>query len=288
MPSPAQVGIYMCMFPQVFNHKKDSVIKKTYHRVMDGIEYLLYGKSGIDIIKGYDKITVNSQYTKSWVEKLWDVPSEKISILYPICENMDQGVDGKEKLILSVGRFFANSGENHYKCQDKLLETFLEMKDLHKDGWRLCFVGSSAEDANSLKYLVSLYQQSRDNPVEVISDAPFSVLKDLYGKASLYWHATGWGSDPSAHPEKQEHFGITTVEAMSAGAVPVVINTAGQKETVEHNVSGFLWDTKKQLVDYTRELTSKKTIMNNMRETAINSSKKYNKDAFENSLDILF
>ncbi len=48
-----------------------------------------------------------------------------------------------------------------------------------------------------------------------------------------------------------EHFGISTVEAMAAGCVPVVINKGGQREVVQHGVNGFLWDTLKELKEYT-------------------------------------
>ena len=51
-----------------------------------------------------------------------------------------------------------------------------------------------------------------------------------------------------------EHFGITTVEAMAAGCVPVVINKAGQREIVEDGVSGFLWNTWGELKDRTQLL----------------------------------
>jgi len=51
-----------------------------------------------------------------------------------------------------------------------------------------------------------------------------------------------------------EHFGIVTVEAMAAGAVPVVVRRGGQPEIVEHGVSGYLWDDIAQLGTYSAEL----------------------------------
>ena len=40
-----------------------------------------------------------------------------------------------------------------------------------------------------------------------------------------------------------EHFGITTVEAMAAGCVPVVIDKADQREIVRHVTDGYRWTT---------------------------------------------
>ena len=76
-------------------------------------------------------------------------------------------------------------------------------------------------------------------PVTLHPDASGAELRDLYGRASIFWHAAGLGEDPDRHPDRYEHFGITTVEAMSAGAVPVVIDAAGQIEIVEQGVSGY-------------------------------------------------
>jgi glycosyltransferase involved in cell wall biosynthesis len=179
--------------------------------------------------------------------------------------------------------FFSNSGENHYKCQDKLLDAFKEMTELHESGWRLCFIGSVAEDTDSLKYLLGLYRKSRDIPVEIITDAPFPLLKEYFAKTSIYWHATGMGSKPSDHPEKQEHFGITTVEAMSGGAVPIVINAAGQKETIVNGEDGFLWDNKNELIDYTTNVASDPELLKKISKRAERDSKKFDKSAFEKS-----
>jgi glycosyltransferase involved in cell wall biosynthesis len=80
------------------------------------------------------------------------------------------------------------------------------------------------------------------------------VLRDLYGRASIYWHAAGLGEDVERHPDRYEHFGITTVEAMSAGAVPVVIDAAGQVEIVQQGVSGYRFATLDGLVRHTEHL----------------------------------
>jgi len=284
MPCPAPSGVYMCMFPQQFNHVKDRFARRAYHAVIDIIELIAYGKKGLSVIRTYDHITVNSDYTKGWVKKLWGLGDDDVEILYPICEDMRTPNAKKEKVIMNVGRFFANSGENHYKCQDKLLDTFKEMTDLHEKGWRLVLAGSVAEDIDSLKYIIKLYESARDFPVDIITSAPFPLLKSYFAKSSIYWHATGWGSDPEKHPEKQEHFGITTVEAMSAGAVPIVIDTAGQKETLTEGKSGYRWLTKEQLLDRTRKVANDENLMNKLSKSAVTESKRYSKEAFEKSL----
>ena len=72
-------------------------------------------------------------------------------------------------------------------------------------------------------------------------------LKDIlneYKLAKIYWHASGFGEDLETHPEKAEHFGITTVEAMINGLVPIVIDAGGQKEIVVQDRWVFMEDQK--------------------------------------------
>jgi glycosyltransferase involved in cell wall biosynthesis len=59
----------------------------------------------------------------------------------------------------------------------------------------------------------------------------------------MYWHATGLGENEVDHPERFEHFGITTVEAMAAGSVPLVLRAGGLPEIVRSSVDGVLWDS---------------------------------------------
>ena len=68
----------------------------------------------------------------------------------------------------------------------------------------------------------------------------------------MFWVATGLGEDEEAAPWVFEHFGITTVEAMAAGCVPVVIDKAGQREIVRHGTDGYRWTTLAELEALTR------------------------------------
>ncbi|HEX5798193.1 MAG TPA: glycosyltransferase [Candidatus Saccharimonadales bacterium] len=126
-------------------------------------------------------------------------------------------------------------------------------------------------------------------PVYFHFDCFYSELKSLFNKAFIYWHATGYGSDPDEYPEKQEHFGITTVEAMSAGCIPVVIDSAGQQETVSHAENGFLWNSKNELIKYTKKAINlnapeAKKIHGNG-QTVV---KKFNKDTFTKNTEGIF
>ena len=102
----------------------------------------------------------------------------------------------------------------------------------------------------------------------------------LYRAAKIFWHSTGYGEDEDLEPEKMEHFGITTVEAMSFGAVPVVINKGGQKETVEEGVHGYRWDTEEECVEKTCQLIKNNALRTAMANKCVKAAKKYSIEVF--------
>jgi glycosyltransferase involved in cell wall biosynthesis len=286
LPGPSTKNVYMCMFPQKIHLKKNDrgLIYAFYSFVMRNTYRLLLHPSKPHAVYTYDRITANSVYTQNYVKKYWGLDSE---ILFPICDNMlDQSIK-KEKIILNVGRFF-EKGENHHKRHDFLVSTFAKMTDIHKDGWELHIAGSVAENVDTLKYLLELIDLASGIPVIFHFNAPFKDIKKLYNQSAIYWHATGFGSDPDKFPEKQEHFGISTLEAMSTGSIPVVINSAGQKEVVKDG-EGFLWTTQQQLIELTNRVVKMSADSKlKIKQRAEKFAEDFNEDAFAQRVKTIF
>jgi hypothetical protein len=198
-------------------------------------------------LDSYDRLVANSRYTQRWIERLWHRPS---GVLYPPVSLTPR--QDKAPIILSVGRFFL-PGSGHNKKQLEMVTAFRRLVDRGAaDGWEYHLVGGCAPEHRP--YLDQIRSAADGLPVVLHPDATGAELRDLYGRASIFWHAAGLGEDPERHPDRYEHFGITTVEAMSAGAVPVVIDAAGQVEIVDHGVSGYRFATLDDLVGHTERL----------------------------------
>ena len=77
---------------------------------------------------------------------------------------------------------------------------------------------------------------------------------------------------------------MTTVEAMSAGCIPVVINKGGQPEIVNSEY-GYLWDEPKYLVKCTEQLIAlpNERIIE-MREACKERSKMCSKENFKEAI----
>ena len=174
-----------------------------------------------DFLDSYDLFLAISEFTRAGITQRWDRPSE---ILAPPVDvesfRRPAGVE-KRPIILAVGRFFAGS---HNKKHLEMLEVFRDMCDQGRipDGWELHLVGNvHRRRMEDLDYIADVHRLAEGYPVHVLKDLDFEELKDEYHRASIFWHATGLDEDESKRPEKHEHFGITTCEAMSAGCVPV-------------------------------------------------------------------
>jgi glycosyltransferase involved in cell wall biosynthesis len=286
---PAQCGIYMCMFPHhpTPHHPTRSLPRRAGDALVDRFEQRLTGYAVRDVYDSYSTIAAISGYSAEWFGKFW---GRRPEIIFPLCEDMGPSVaSAKRKRILHVGRFIADLGgkEYHHKGQGVLLEAFKGMTGLHRDGWELHFAGSVGVDEESAKYTAALVESAKGFPVRFHMKAGLGELRDLYRTAAIYWHATGFGYPASDYPAKQEHFGITTVEAMSAGAVPVVYGSGGQKEVVTHGVDGLCWDDTSGLVSQTLSLIGDPDLRGRLSRQAVTSSRRFGREAFAASVDRL-
>lgn len=182
----------------------------------------------------------------------------------------------KEKLIISVGRFFRWP---HNKKQDILIDAY---KQLHKlsefKDWRFVLIGSV--DKGEQDYLEEIKLKAKGLPIEIIPNIDFTLLTKFYGKAMIYWHAAGFEENLIKYPERAEHFGMTTIEAMSAGCIPLVFNGGGQKEIVKEGKNGFLWNTLPELINKTRQIFIKKDQYLKLFEQVQIDSRAYSKEEF--------
>ncbi len=253
-------------FSKVFQTKKYDILiilsdgsiplsfaKKTYLHIQQPLKNIKPGFKEKLKMKKISGIFCNSLYTKSFLDK--DLGSIT-KVVYPPVDLRPKQVK-KENIILHVGRFRVKevvTGIADYKKQFVMVEAFKEMVDKGFSNWRFV-LGVSIREGEESKFN-QLKEKAKGYPIEFLINKSNDQLWDIYSKAKIYWHASGYGEDLEASPELAEHFGISTVEAMGAGAVPVVINAGGQKEIVTDNENGYLWNDLGELKDKTTKLAN--------------------------------
>jgi glycosyltransferase involved in cell wall biosynthesis len=205
--------------------------------------------------------------------------------LYPPVRLLAAGTVPKEPLILNIGRFF-DPRRGHSKKQFEMVRAFRRLHESGRsEGWWLHFVGGcSPEDRD---YAMAVKREALGLPVHVHLSAPGAVLQDLLARSSLFWHAGGLGEDPETHPDRFEHFGISVVEAMSAGLVPVVFGAAGPAEVVRDGVDGVHFATIDGLVCSTAALIADGSRRQALVAAARERATAFGPDAFRRRLDAL-
>lgn len=234
-----------------------TLAKRTILHFQFPVEWVKAG----DLITGIkfwkiNTVICNSQFTKKFIDKKFHINSK---VLYPPCLSIDdiqklstQKYEDKENIILTVGRYSPLSEGGSIKKTEVMINVFKKMVDEGLKNWQFIAAVSSLKENE--KYLNQLEELSKNYPVKIIKNCAFNELEELYNRAKIYWHAAGFDEDTQKHPERAEHFGITTIEAMAHKVVPVVIEKGGQKEIVDDNIDGFLWETKEELMQRTKRL----------------------------------
>jgi len=237
--------------------------------------YLKVFPKTLDFLETYDHILANSMYTQRWIKKLWDRDS---SVLYPPVDTDEFSPGPKSNKILSVGRFFRGS---HNKKQIPMIQIFKKICDEGLRGWEYHLAGGTHRESIHQNYLAEVIEESKGYPIYIHPDCSHTELKKLYGESKIYWHAAGFGENQNRNPERFEHFGITTVEAMSSGCVPIVIGRAGQVEIVNTGENGFLWGTLGQLRDSTLQVIRDEQLKQDLSLAAIKSAESFSFDRFK-------
>jgi hypothetical protein len=221
----------------------------------------------------YDRVVSISEFTRQWVRRRWGIDTE---VLYPAVP--PRPARGKESFIVSVGRFF-DASRGHSKKQVELVQAFGRLhRSGNAPGWDLHLVGGCHPDDRP--YVVRVEEASVGLPVHLHVNASRAEVDSLLGRASIYWHGAGLGATDDDDPAGMEHFGISTVEAMSAAAVPIVAGVAGQLEVLDDGVEGFHVADADALVERTIEVIGDPALRARLAAAAVLRAQRFGPDRF--------
>lgn len=227
------------------------------------------------------KVICNSEFTKKIIDKEFGLES---IVLHPPIDTKLFKPKRKENVILYVGRF---STLIQNKGQEILTEVFKKLvKKKSFEDWKLILAGGVevgvGEEIKRLKKLIKNFN------IEIIESPDFGFIVDIYGRSKIFWSAAGFGVDEKKNPEKVEHFGITLIESMASGCVPIVYKAGGFKEVLSNGKNGFLWENKNDLLKLTKKLVEEKGLMRLISKNSLDRSKDYDYEEFKkNTIKIL-
>ena len=185
-------------------------------------------------LASYDMFLSNSAFTKAWTMRYWS-SAIPITTFYPGVPEPQENTPSyhhKKRIILGVGRFFRGG---HNKKQREMVEVFRAIKKSCSQAtdWKLVLAGGvNYACPDDVRYFESVRQAARDADIILCPNIARDDLITWYRQAAIFWHFAGMDIDEEQAPEQVEHFGITTVEAMMHGCVPIVPCKGGQPEVV--------------------------------------------------------
>ncbi|KAK3229351.1 hypothetical protein Dsin_001232 [Dipteronia sinensis] len=189
---------------------------------------------------------VNSSWTRSHIEKLWRIPN-RIKRVYPPCDTSGLQALPLERpterpAIISVAQFRPE------KAHPLQLEAFsVAIKKLDQDLPRpkLQFVGSCRNKSDEERL-----QNLKDKAVELKVDGDVEFHKNVMYRDLVKLLG---GAVVGIHSMIDEHFGISVVEYMAAGAIPIAHNSAGPKMDIvleeDGQQTGFLAQNTEEYAD---------------------------------------
>ena len=247
--TPAPV-IQYCYFPEYFSHlqgNSPSPIWRLYYRPASAYYRTRVRRVGT--------LLSVSNYTGNFVRDKWNRDS---ITLYPPCPVEDYApfadIQERENLVLTVGRI----------VPEKKLDSFVELAKMVPDT-RFVAVGSVSSEARG--YYERLKEKGPENFSFILS--PLRRVKEILGRAMAYVHCA-----------EGEHFGITIVEGMAAGCVPVVHDSGGPVEIVTTDV-GFRWRDLDSAAKQIKTLASNDSLREKLSSNASSRAKRFDAETFE-------
>ena len=167
-----------------------------------------------------DKIIAVSQFTKNTIVDKYGIDPDKISVIYNAVYPLSKG--DKQKIVLFLGRLTIQKGAEFFLRAAKKVTEF-------ESGVRFVVAGAGDLLSDLINQSVELGISDRVMFTDRLTD---DEMKYIYGIASVY-----------VMPSVSEPFGITALEAISAGTPAIVSKTAGVSETFKNCLKVDFWDT---------------------------------------------
>ena len=221
-------------------------------------------------IETYKRVWANSEFTAKWIQKYWNIHS---SVIYPPVELKKYEEKNRNTyMITSIGRFMSPN-RNHSKNQHLLVKAFKKAHQRNRKFTLDLFGGLSDSQQ---KYFDKVFKMSSSFPIELIPNASQMEIDMSLSNSSFLWHGTGLKQSVKT-PYKMEHFGISVVEAMSAGVIPLVYNVGGPAEILK-NFPDLIYGSIDELIEKTLALSEME--LSNLRGQMAIESRKYGMQSF--------
>lgn len=164
----------------------------------------------------HEVLIANSEFTKRKILKNYsECQTDDIKVLYPPVEVEKKFADKRKlnNVVVSLGRF---------STLKRQLEQIKIANNLKQFEFKI--LGFKKKKSKYFNKCKKYIENNKIHNVNLMPNVPYDKLKSVLKEATFFIHST-----------RNEPFGITTVQAISHGCIPVVHDSGGQKEVVPNN-----------------------------------------------------
>jgi len=163
------------------------------------------------------KIISNSNFIKNQIKIKFNKDSV---VIYPPVKLNEFSPEVKEKRIVSIGRY--SQEKNHDFAINVMKNTDFDFS----------IIGNTKTKSNILYFdqLSSLLKNESISNIHLLKNIEREKLVKILNKSKIYFHSS------------KETFGISIIEAISAGCIPIVPDNTAHKETVPYEELRFIPD----------------------------------------------
>lgn len=221
------------------------------------------------IMNTADAIIVLSETNRIQILQHYIADFEKLHVIYPGVDTenfniekneFDRKLHMHENSILTVSRIAPTKGI------DRLIDALALLKGKTKFHY---YMGggaspeeqSSDEEKEAMQRIMQLIKKYKlQDKITFIGKVPHDTVLPAYYRSS----------DVFVLPSRYEPFGLTPLEAMACGTVPIVSSIAGSREVIVDGLNGFLADThdRKHLAELISKLLHDKKLNKKVSENA--------------------
>ncbi|MEB3797372.1 MAG: glycosyltransferase, partial [Caldisphaeraceae archaeon] len=212
--------------------------------------------------KLHGMVLTNSKWTASKVYKEFGIVAD---VLYPPVDiryfsNAAYG-SHEEKSVVTISRFTPEKG----------LENILEVAKRLKE-YNFYIIGSTSKASEAvIKSLLKKMKSEAIENVYLLKDLPRDEMVKVMASSKLY-----------LHPPFAEHFGISVVEAMASGLIPIVYREGGAWSDIVSPIDKRLGyssvEEAVKAINYALEVEER------LREAAVVQSENFSRERFEERL----
>ena len=242
-----------------------NTINNIYHCQFPFDTYNAEEKYKIDNFKMYSKIIVNSEYTKYFYElftKNYLNNEQIIRVLYPNCltstniENINFQSKELNSFVL-LGRIFDYNPDANNKNFDIALKYFEELSYLGYNNFTIYIVGQVYSET-----MLEKLKNYKIKNLFIFENASEEVKYNILKKTQYILNLVGLNRDKNTECYAYEHFGISIVEGINNGCIPITVDGGYPSYYVEHLINGFKFNNESEFYNILKSIICENNYIN--------------------------